>query len=93
VAAARVRDPDADRPRRRLLWLCVFTLPALPRYAAWQGHGATEIEIGADKVRITSSIAGLAELRTSIALLYLFLIEVFRIKRVNMLQQPPAAAQ
>mgnify|MGYP000947201081 CR=1 FL=1 len=55
--------------------------------------GANEIEIGADKVRITSSIVGLAVLFMSIAFLYLFLIEVYRIKPVNMLQQPPAAAQ
>lgn len=55
--------------------------------------GANEIEISADKVRITSSIVGLAVLFMSIAFLYLFLIEVYRIKPVNMLQQPPAAAQ
>lgn len=54
---------------------------------------ASEIEIGADRLRITSSIVGLVVLFMSIAFLYLFLIEVYRIKPVNMLQQSPAAAQ
>ncbi|ACK53072.1 hypothetical protein Tmz1t_0280 [Thauera aminoaromatica] len=54
---------------------------------------ANEIEISANKVRVTSSIVGLVVLFMSIAFLYLFLIEVYRIKPVNLLQQSPSAQQ
>lgn len=54
---------------------------------------ASEIEVSTNKVRVTSSIVGLVVLFMSIAFLYLFLIEVYRIKPVNLLQQSPSAQQ
>lgn len=76
----------------RILWLVVvvvFSGVAFSGYQLWRasdikGIGESSIEIAAQKIKVTSSVAGVIVLAISIVFFYFFLIEVYRVKIVDL---------
>jgi len=77
----------------RLLWLVVvvvFSGVAFSGYQLWRASktndlpGDSSIEIAVQKVKITSSVVGVIVLAISIIFFYFFLIEVYRVKVVDL---------
>lgn len=77
----------------RLLWLVVvvvFSGVAFSGYQLWRASktndlpGDSSIEIAVQKVKITSSVVGVIVLAISIIFFYFFLIEVYRVKVIDL---------
>lgn len=77
----------------RLLWLVVvvvFSGVVFSGYQLWRASktndlpGDSSIEIAVQKVKITSSVVGVIVLAISIVFFYFFLIEVYRVKVVDL---------
>lgn len=82
-----------QRASEFLLWLVVSVVLSgilFSGYQLWKAaqikkfSGDSSIEISIQKVKLTSSIVGLLVLTISIIFLYLFLVEVYRIKIVDL---------
>ena len=77
----------------RLLWLVVVVVLAgvvFSGYQLWRASKTNDlpadstIEIAAQKIKITSSVVGVIVLAISIIFFYFFLIEVYRVKVIDM---------